>query len=52
MMRKKRKEYSSPKELKKGIADYINLYNAIRPHESLNNLPPMTAYANHFMQAV
>ena len=45
-------EYNSPKELKKGITDYINLYNTIRPHESLGNLPPMTAYTGHFKRGV
>jgi putative transposase len=42
--------YTSPKELKKGISDYINLYNTIRPHESLDNLPPVATYTGHFLQ--
>jgi len=44
-------DYASPKELRKGIAQYVNLYNMIRPHESLDNYPPDIAYSCHFQQA-
>ena len=41
-------EYASPKELKKGIEGYINLYNHIRPHDSLQKKTPHHTYTNVF----
>ena len=34
------KEYRSPKELRKALTEYINLYNQERPHQSLDNATP------------
>jgi len=37
-------EYNSPRELRQGIAEYIEAYNVERPHSSLNDLRPAQAY--------
>jgi len=37
-------EYNSPRELRQGIAGYIEAYNVERPHSSLNDLRPAQAY--------
>ena len=37
-------EYTSPRELRRGIKTYINDYNYGRPHESLGNQRPYQAY--------
>ena len=39
-------EYSSIKELKKDIAEYMDFYNNERPHQSLNDRIPATLYFN------
>jgi len=41
-------EYSSPKELKRGIEGYVSLYNGIRPHDSLQKKTPLYTYNNIF----
>jgi len=41
-------EYANPKELRRGIADYINEYNYSRPHESLDYAVPATVYGGKF----
>ena len=34
------KEYLTPKEMIAGVNDYMHIYNAIRPHQSLGGLTP------------
>jgi putative transposase len=41
-------EYNSPKELRRGIAGYVNDYNHERPHQSLNNAVPAAVYTSCF----
>jgi len=41
-------EYNSPRELRKGIYDYINDYNFHRPHQSLDNMRPVEVFTNVF----
>jgi putative transposase len=43
-------EYCSPRELKSAIGKYVNLYNEIRPHSSINDLTPAFVYGNIFLQ--
>lgn len=38
------KEYASPREARKGIAQYIEFYNAERPHQSLEYQTPKAYY--------
>ncbi len=45
-------EYSSVKELKKDIAEYMDFYNNDRPHQSLGNRIPATLYFNEAPSAV
>ena len=44
-------EYSSPKELRAGIAQYIHDYNHERPHESMGNMRPAEVYGSKFVGA-
>ncbi len=37
-------EYATPRQLKAGIRDYIELYNYERPHQSLNYETPAVVY--------
>lgn len=37
-------DYNSPRELRKGINDYMNMYNTYRPHDSLNGDVPINFY--------
>ena len=37
-------EFSSPRELRKGLIDYINEYNKVRPHEALLYSTPDSYY--------
>ena len=41
-------EYNSPKELRRGIASYIEEYNTVRPHQSLDNAVPVQVYYESF----
>jgi putative transposase len=41
-------EYNSPRELRAGIVDYINNYNGLRPHQSLDYETPATTYFSMF----
>ena len=41
-------EYSSPRELRFGIADYISFYNYERPHTSIEDMRPAQAYGAKF----
>ena len=41
-------EYTSPRELRRGIGEYIKDYNTERPHESLGNLRPAQVYGGKF----
>ena len=44
-------EFHSPLELRRSIAEYINKYNAIRPHQALENKTPDAVYYAAFAQA-
>jgi len=41
-------EYNSPRELRKGLAEYIQEYNYERPHQSMDNLRPYQVYYGVF----
>ena len=41
-------EYASPRELRIGINDFINRYNFVRPHQSLDYKTPAAVYENCF----
>lgn len=41
-------EYQTPRELRKGIALYINEYNNLRPHQSLDYQTPGQVYRQKF----
>ena len=41
-------EYATERELRACIAEYINQYNNVRPHESLDNATPASVYAGSF----
>jgi len=42
------KEYNSPRELRRGIDDYINDYNYHRPHQNLENMRPFEVFTGFF----
>ena len=42
-------EYKSPKELRRGVAEYIEEYNCLRPHQSLYNKTPTELYRSGFL---
>lgn len=39
-------EYNSPRELRNGINDYMQMYNTYRPHDSLNGEVPAKHYVD------
>jgi putative transposase len=41
-------EYNTPKELRRGIREYINEYNFERPHQNLDNKYPSEVFAAAF----
>lgn len=41
-------DYASPKELRAAIRDYVEQYNSIRPHQSLDYLTPHQVYGASF----
>jgi putative transposase len=41
-------EYRSPRELRRGIDDYINDYNYHRPHQNLENMRPFEVFTRVF----
>jgi putative transposase len=41
-------EYSSPRQLRAGIEDYIQEYNNLRPHQSMDYETPTTVYSSKF----
>jgi putative transposase len=41
-------EYATPRDLRRGIASYIKLYNTVRPHDAHGNLTPQKAYERPF----
>ena len=41
-------EYHSPRELRAGIGEYVEEYNAVRPHQSLDYATPDEVYARAF----
>lgn len=43
-------EYGSPRELRRGISSYVDEYNNLRPHESLNYISPAELYGLSFIQ--
>ena len=44
-------EFHTPIELRRAIAEYINKYNTIRPHQALENKTPDDVYFAAFVQA-
>lgn len=44
-------EFRSPRELRRGIADYIHTYNTARPHAALENQTPEKVYSACFSPA-
>lgn len=45
-------DYNSPRELRKGINAYMNMYNTYRPHDSLDGNVPINFYLNKSIQEV
>jgi putative transposase len=41
-------EYRSPRELRQGIAGYVEAYNLERPHTSIDDMRPAQAYGLKF----
>jgi len=41
-------EYTNPKELRRGITEYVHGYNCVRPHESFDYAVPVTVYGGKF----
>jgi putative transposase len=41
-------EYTSPRQLRHGIADYVNQYNFERPHSSIEDMRPAQAFEAKF----
>jgi len=41
-------EYANPKELRRGIADYVYDYNFVRPHQSFDYALPANVYGGKF----
>ena len=44
-------DFRTPKELRRGIADYIDTYNNIRPHAALENATPEQVYSACFQRS-
>jgi putative transposase len=45
------KSYENPVELEKGIGQFVERYNADRPHQSLGGFSPNQAYGGKMKQA-
>jgi putative transposase len=45
------KSYENPRELSKGISAYVQRYNAVRPHQSLDGKTPDEVYAKELLRA-
>jgi len=45
-------EYNTPRELRKGINEYMVMYNTYRPHDSLGGDVPINVYCNQSTQNV
>ena len=41
-------EYKSPRQLRQGITEYVEIYNYERPHTSIDDMRPAQAYAAKF----
>ena len=41
-------DYNSPRELRAGIQEYVQDYNNLRPHQSLNYETPAALYQSSF----
>ncbi len=41
-------EYEAPRQVRQGIAEYIDEYNYERPHQSLDYQTPAEAYVGEF----
>ncbi|MBT2290559.1 integrase core domain-containing protein [Paenibacillus albidus] len=39
-------EFETPRDLRKGITDYVKFYNGERPHQSLNEVSPDRVYSH------
>lgn len=46
------KDYCTPRELRKGINEYMVMYNAYRPHDSLGGDVPMNVYRGNYSEEV
>jgi len=45
-------EFNRPRELRRGIAGYIDRYNNVRPHQSLGDRTPADVYGDCFKNAI
>ena len=46
------KAYDTVKQAKQSIAEYLDFYNTIRPHSSLNKATPNEFYDRHFSKVM
>jgi putative transposase len=44
-------DYSSPRELRRGIQEYVDFYNNVRPHAGVEGQTPLQAYQRTFQAA-
>jgi putative transposase len=42
-------EYMNPRELRKGISKYVEFYNTVSPHQSLDDANPNEMYSQHVL---
>lgn len=45
-------EFSSPRDLRKRISEYVTEYNTLRPHAALDYVIPDAVYYSHFSQSL
>lgn len=45
-------EFSSPRDLRKRISEYVTEYNTLRPHAALDYVTPDAVYYSHFSQSL
>ena len=45
-------EFSSPRDLRKRISEYVTEYNTLRPHAALDYVTPDAVYYAHFSQSL
>ena len=46
------KAYDTVKQAKQSIAEYLDFYNMIRPHSSLNKATPNEFYDQHLLKVM